>query len=95
MAHLAGRDGMVPLVHHLDDRLVLEQVDAGVPLAVGAEDAGLGHGRTSSKVLVPQADRTASRSSSVWVSPELAMAAGLIRSRPSSCSAASSPSTDP
>ncbi len=49
----------------------------------------------SSKELVSQADRMASRSSSVWVSPELAMIAGLIRRRPSSCSAASRPSTDP
>ena len=49
----------------------------------------------SSNELVPQAARMASRSSSVWVSPELAMAVGPIRSRPSSCSAASSPSTDP
>jgi hypothetical protein len=38
----------------------------------------------SSKELVPQAARMAWRSSSVWVSPELAMTAGAIRSRPSS-----------
>ena len=49
----------------------------------------------SSNELVPQAARMASRSSPVWVSPELATIAGRIRSRPSSCSAASSPSTDP
>jgi len=48
-----------------------------------------------SNELVPQAARMASRSSSVWVSPELAMIAGLMRRRPSSCSPASSPSTDP
>ena len=44
VAELAVRDGPVALVDHLDDRLVLEQVDAAVALAVGAEDAGLGHG---------------------------------------------------